>query len=120
MKNDILFINISASVLILCGALSYALFVANRHEEPQPIRVMVGANGYQPALIQVPAGKEVRLHIERVTATACQTSIEFPQLNAAYPFMLDIPINITLPPQAPGEIDFACAGGGARGRILVV
>lgn len=121
VKNDELLLNVVVSLLIILGAMCF--FFLKEYQPSshlnKPINIILNNLGYQPALIQIPAGKEVKLHIVRI-GDACNTSVEFPKLNITYPFMLDIPVNVTLPPQAPGIIDFNCQGGGARGRIVVV
>lgn len=122
MKNDVIITNSIASILILLGTLCYFALKPNYEirSSDGPINIVVNNHGYQPAMIQIPAGKQVKLHITRENMEACKTGVEFPQLNAAFPFMLDIPINVTLPPQAPGMVDFNCQGGSARGRIVIV
>jgi plastocyanin domain-containing protein len=122
MKNDVHIVNIMASVLIVLVMGAYFTLKANQNnsDSAMPINIVLNSNGYQPALIQVASGQEVKLRVVRTNVEACKTSIEFPQFNTAYPFMLDIPVNITLPPQPPGIIDFACQGGPAHGRIVVV
>lgn len=122
MENNVHIVNVIASVMIILVMATYFTLKTqqNTSNSSMPINIVLNANGYQPALIQVASGHEVKLRVVRTDAEACKTSIEFPQFNAAYPFMLDIPVNITLPPQPPGIIDFACQGGQAHGRIVVV
>jgi plastocyanin domain-containing protein len=121
VKNDFLFITISTSIIILLIATCYYALQPSGLPSPNaPIHIMVSNQGYQPAMIQVSAGKEVKLQIVRQNAEICKTGIEFPQLNRAFPFMLDIPINVSFAPQTPGMVDFNCRDGSARGRIVIV
>lgn len=122
MKNDVLIANITVSIIILLGVLCYFALQPNSElsHANEPINIVLSNHGYQPGIIQVHAGKEVKLHIVRENTEVCKTAVEFPQMNTAYPFMLDIPINVVLPPQAPGEIDFNCRGGSAHGKIVIV
>lgn len=121
MKNDFFIINIFASILILFIAICYyALQPSDLPPSNAPIHIVVNNHGYQPAMIQVAAGKEIKLQIMRDNLETCKAGIEFPQLNAAFPFMLDIPIEVTFPPQSPGMVDFNCRGGNERGRIVIV
>lgn len=122
MKNDILVVSIIASIVILLGMLGYFMIrdTMDSRQQDDVITVVVNNQGYQPSLIQVAAGKPLKLRIIRENEEACKTSIEFPQYNAAYPFMLDIPINISFPPLSSGTVDFDCQGNGKHGRIIVI
>jgi|GEM_PF-6424695 Cu+-exporting ATPase len=119
MKNDTLAVYIIAAIVIVAGMFFYYSRM-QPHISDSTINIVVSRSGYQPAMIQVPAGKPVNLHIVRENNEACKTSIDFLQLNSAYPFMLDIPINVTLPPLEPGTVDFVCEGSNLHGRIVVV
>ncbi|VVC76905.1 hypothetical protein AQUSIP_22320 [Aquicella siphonis] len=122
MKSDVLVVNILASIVILLGMTAYFMFknTGESRRADDSVTIMVNERGYQPSLIQVAAGKPLKLRVIRENAEACKTSIEFPQFNAAYPFMLDIPINISFPPLARGTVDFDCQGSGKHGRIIII
>jgi plastocyanin domain-containing protein len=85
-----------------------------------PVTIIIKNNVSQPALIQIPANKPVRLYFLREDENACAGNILFPQLNRMYELPIHQVTSIILPPEPPGELDFSCRQGLYRGRILVI
>lgn len=85
----------------------------------EPILVTVDHSRFQPALINVPAGKPFKLHFVRNDQSSCSQNIHFPQLHLTYQLPLNQKVEITLPAMKRGELDFGCAQGLTRGKIVV-
>ena len=84
-----------------------------------PVTIVVKDGVYQPALLQIPAHKQVILHFLRHDDGACAASVIFPQLNLSYELIKDKITAVILPPQQPGELDFTCRMGMYRGKLIV-
>lgn len=122
MNNNFIFSGIAIALIFLSAFFGYfgskpKLALA---EADVPTVIMIQKSGYQPSLIQIPAGKTVSLHFLRNDLSACASSVIFTQLNYAYQLSLNKVTNIVLPPQKSGEIDFTCEVGSYHGKILVV
>lgn len=88
-------------------------------ERNDAISVMVKDGIYTPAQIQVRSLQPVKLIFTREDPSACAEVVSFPSLNLSYPLPLRQPVEITLPPLPAGEVDFQCAMGMYRGKLLV-
>ena len=85
----------------------------------QPIKVLVKNGIYQPAVIQVPKGKEVKLQFVRQDGTPCAETVLFSKLDLSYSLPLNQMVEITIPPQPLGEIEFSCQMGMYKGKLIV-
>lgn len=83
-----------------------------------PIQILVKDGLYQPALIQVPAGKVITLQFLREDNGACSSTVVFQQLHLSYPLALNQLTTVILPPHDKGEMDFTCQMGMYRGKII--
>ncbi len=122
MKNDILIINFAAAILLIGATMTYFAIGPNAAttESKKLITITIENHAYQPALIEIPSGKAATLHFVRQDTSVCKTSIQFPQFNTSYSFVMNKPIDIDLPPFKPGSIDFNCPDSELHGRIIVV
>jgi plastocyanin domain-containing protein len=120
MSNSLLIVNVIAALLIIFIFWWFfgghtKVMVAGVDE---PIKILVKNGIYQPALIQVPADKQVKLHFLREDTSTCSAMVVFTQLKLSYPLALNQLTTITLPPHEKGEIDFTCQMGMYRGKII--
>lgn len=122
MTNQILTINAIAAVLIIF--VYWWFFVGESKsvvsKTNEPITIVVKDGIYLPSMIKIPAGKEVKLTFLRKDISSCAGTVSFPQLNISYQLPMDQLVEITIPPQKQGEIDFTCAMGMYRGKLLVL
>ncbi|EKD70977.1 MAG: Likely secreted protein containing plastocyanin protein [uncultured bacterium] len=100
-------------------------FFGNKHsvqfvDADQPITIVIKDGMYQPALISTPAGKPIKLQFIREDDNACASSVIFTQLNFSYQLPLNQVVQVLIPPQEPGEIDFTCQAGTYRGKLVIV
>ena len=86
----------------------------------EPIKILVKQGIYQPALIQIPKGKEIKLQFIRQDATPCAETVVFSKLSIAQSLPLNQTVEIVIPPQQPGELEFTCQMGMYRGKLLIV
>lgn len=120
MNNDVLISN-----LILGAVLIFVLWwvfgmidLGNPVDVKSPILIVIKKDGFQPSLIQVPTGKEIKLHFLRTDLSACSEVVRFPQFNFAYTLPMHQKVEIKLPPLSRGEWDFSCRSGLFRGKII--
>ena len=83
-------------------------------------KVLVKDGIYQPSSIQVPANREVKLSFLREDDTACAATLVFNDLDIAVQLPLNKSVEIVIPPQKAGEINFTCQMGMYRGKLIVV
>ena len=84
----------------------------------QELMVLV-KGGYNPSIIEVEAGKPVRLSFRREESAACTEVVVFPDFDrsARLPEGEVVPVEFT--PEAPGEYGFSCEMGMVRGTLVV-
>jgi len=83
------------------------------------IDILVKDGVYQPALIQISARKPATLRFLREDQTPCSEVVIFPTLNQNYFLPLNKVVEVILPPQSVGEIEFECSMKMYRGKILI-
>lgn len=73
--------------------------------------------GYDPDVIEVRAGRPVRLHFLRQETASCSERVEFPDfgISRALPEGETVTIELTA---EPGEYEFTCQMGMLRGRLV--
>ncbi len=85
---------------------------------PDAIRIRVTQHGFEPARIEIPAGTVVNLAFKRDSTPNCGAEVVFPSLGIRKALPLGETVLLQLPPQAAGEIGFACGMGMNRGMIV--
>ena len=73
--------------------------------------------GYDPDVIEVEAGRPVRLHFLRQETAACSERVEFPDFGISRSLPEGEEVTIELTPDA-GEYDFTCQMGMLRGKLV--
>lgn len=86
---------------------------------PDAVRVNIGSGGFQPALLQVNAGKPVKLAITRDRQPNCGNRIVFSSLGITRDLPLGATVIVELPAQPAGELRFTCGMGMYKGSILI-
>ncbi len=84
------------------------------------LEIRVDAQGFHPSRIQIAAGQPSVLRFTRVTENTCNTGILIPSLGIDQAFPLNEPVEVTISPEALGEITFSCPMEMATGVIEVV
>ncbi len=84
-----------------------------------PFTIVIKDGIYQPALIQIPANKEVSLQFLREDDNPCAATVTFPQLQLSYELPKNKIVKVVLPPQPTGTLDFTCQMGMYRGKLVV-
>jgi plastocyanin domain-containing protein len=84
------------------------------------IRIDIKSGGFEPARIEIPAGKPVKLAFVRSGDPNCGSKVVFADLGITR----DVPMRgiaiMEIPAQAAGEIRFACGMGMYRGRLIML
>jgi membrane fusion protein, heavy metal efflux system len=88
------------------------------HAAPASVRVEVGAQGFEPARVELPVGQRTAITFLRTTDQTCATEVVFPQLEIRRPLPLGEPVVVDLPPQRPGEVSFVCGMDMLRGVAM--
>ena len=86
---------------------------------PTEYAIAVTDKGFEPADLNVPAGKPVTLVITRKTDQTCATEVVFASLNQRYSLPLDQPVRVTLPASKGGTLSYECGMKMLGGRIVV-
>lgn len=85
----------------------------------QRIEIEVAAAGYSPAKTEAEAGKPLVLAFRRSTEDACGGTVVIPRLGIQRDLPLNQTVEIELPPQQAGIIEFACAMDMMHGSVVV-
>ena len=93
-----------------------------KHEEGEPpaVEITLTDAGYEPATVELAAGKPVRLAFRNEAKSTCATSVEGKELGiprTALPKGETTIVELT--PKEPGEYTFACAMGMVKGTVVV-
>ncbi len=83
------------------------------------IEITVSSQGFQPARLEIPAGRPVRLAFRRLDAQNCAQKVVFPSLGLERALPPGETVVIDVPAQASGELHFACGMGMYRGSLQV-
>ncbi|MEL0084079.1 MAG: cupredoxin domain-containing protein [Gammaproteobacteria bacterium] len=86
----------------------------------QGLTVLVRDGTYQPAQIQLPAGKPTTLTFIREDATPCAEMVLFGTLNISQELPLGERIEVTLPALSAGRYPFTCQMQMYRGEVVAV
>ena len=83
------------------------------------VAISVTEQGFEPDSVTVPVGKPVTLVVTRRTTKTCATDLVMPAENINRPLPLGQAVEITFTPDKPGELDYACAMGMYKGKVVV-
>jgi plastocyanin domain-containing protein len=84
----------------------------------QEVRVSV-KGGYDPALIEVEAGRPVRLLFLREETEGCSDTVLLPEWGIAQPLPAHVETAVVFTPARPGGYEFTCGMHMLRGKIVV-
>jgi hypothetical protein len=82
------------------------------------IRIRIGQHGYEPARIEMPAGKKVTLAFTRDAEPNCAAEVVIPSLGIRRKIAPGETVVVEIPAQAAGEIAFGCGMGMFRGMLV--
>ncbi len=75
--------------------------------------------GYSPDLIEVEAGRPVRLTFVREEENPCTAELVFPGLGLVRELPVGRPVTVEFTPEGPGEYAFHCGMNMVRGKVIV-
>lgn len=81
------------------------------------IRVEQGV--YQPAHLEVPAGRRLTLNFRRIDPSPCADAVIFPELAISQNLDVNKSTRVELPPLEQGEYQFHCQMQMYRGKLRV-
>lgn len=87
--------------------------------QEKPLEVIVRNGVYQPARLQMPAGRPLGLMFLRKDASPCAESVIFPALGLSFDLPVDKPVPVDLPSMKPGVYEFHCQMKMYRGELRV-
>ena len=75
--------------------------------------------GYSPSVVQVQAGRKVRLEFRREETSGCTEEVVIPAfgIRTFLPSYQTTPVEFT--PEKPGSFEFTCGMGMVRGQLFV-
>ncbi len=86
----------------------------------QRVEVTVGAHGYEPANINVQAGRDIILAFTRTTNDGCGQVLVVPSMDIRRDLPLNETVEIELPAQqAATNVRFACGMNMLEGTVVV-
>lgn len=113
---------VNAAGLVLMGLIVWWFWLvrprASRAAGAGPLEIVVDNGVYEPARIEVAAGKPVTLRFVRRDASPCAEKVLFDDLNVVADLPLGRPVDVTVTPAKPGEYEFTCQMRMYRGRLV--
>jgi hypothetical protein len=108
-------------------AISFVVQVGEAEKTPAPqveipqdaIRIRVSASGFQPARVELPAGRSLNLAFERSAEPNCASRVAIPSLGITQDLPLGGVTLVQLPPQTAGELRFGCGMGMYKGMLVI-
>jgi RND family efflux transporter MFP subunit len=85
----------------------------------QTARIVVNAQGFEPARVVLRSGAPTRLTFVRTTDATCATEIVIPSLNIKRALPLNEPVAVEFTPAKAGEVAFACGMDMLKGVLVV-
>ena len=82
------------------------------------VRIVV-RGGYDPAVVQVPAGRPARLVFLREETEGCSDTVLLPEWGIVKSLPAHVPTAVEFTPAKPGSYEFTCGMHMLRGRIVV-
>ena len=83
------------------------------------VAIAVTDNGFEPASVQVEAGKPVTLVVTRKTDATCAKEIVFEDQGIRKELPLNQAVEITFTPSSPGEVKYSCGMSMVTGKVVV-
>lgn len=83
------------------------------------VEIVASSEGYSPAKIEAKAGEQLTLRVTRKTKSECLSEIVIPSLGVRKALPIDVPVDIPVKVDQPGEIKFSCGMGMVSGKINV-
>lgn len=87
-------------------------------DRPPVIDVQVADGVYTPAEIHIPAGREAVLRFTRRDRSPCAATVLVDDLGVSAELPVDRPLEVRLPPAAPGRYAFTCQMRMYRGTLV--
>ncbi len=75
--------------------------------------------GYSPSVVQVKAGRPVRLHFDRKDRGSCTEEVVFADFGVRRFLPTGATTTVEFTPTAPGTFDFSCGMGMVHGQLQV-
>lgn len=82
------------------------------------VKIAVSQRGYEPARLELPAGKPITLAFVRDSSPGCGSEVVFPALGIRRALPPGQTVLVELPAQAGGQIAFSCGMGMFKGVIV--
>jgi plastocyanin domain-containing protein len=108
--------------LLLAGC-THPSAPASQAAGPAPdgtVQIHATAEGFEPARVEVPAGKPVKLVFTRVAEKTCMTGVVFPELGIEKDLPLNTPVTVELTPKAGGNVTFQCPMAMGKGAVVTL
>ena len=86
---------------------------------PDALQIKIGASGFVPAQLDIPANKPIKIAVTRDQRPNCGNKIIFPTLGITRDLPLGEMVLIEISAQPAGELRFACGMGMYKGAIVV-
>lgn len=113
---------VAAGGLLLIGLIVWWFWLsgpkAQAVREDGPVDILVKDGSYQPAALEVSAGKPLVLRFTRHDATPCAEKVTFGDLDLTIDLPLGKPVRVELPPLPAGVHEFTCQMGMYRGKLV--
>lgn len=87
--------------------------------DAQVVAIQVDAEGFHPATVKAPPGKNVRLVFTRTTDAGCGKEVVVPDASIREELPKDVAVNVDLVAPAKGELAFSCGMGMMKGAVVV-
>ncbi|HET9062681.1 MAG TPA: cupredoxin domain-containing protein [Candidatus Binatia bacterium] len=87
--------------------------------DAQRIEIEVAASGYRPSRVEAKAGRPLVLVFRRTAEDSCGAKVVIPSLDIERDLPLGEAVEISLPEQSVGTVDFACAMDMMHGSLVV-
>lgn len=85
----------------------------------QVARVQVTASGFEPARVELQAGKPARLIFTRITDDTCAKEVQMPDFGVRKALPLNQEVAVEFTPGKAGEHVFACGMDMVKGAVVV-
>jgi plastocyanin domain-containing protein len=122
---DAVALAVTVAGLVLIAAVNVFFFVRPRAvtavaaaSGAQEVHVRV-RDGYDPAAIEVEAGRPVRLLFLREETEGCSDTVLLPEWGIAQPLPAHVETPVVFTPTKPGTYEFTCGMRMLRGKIVV-
>ena len=115
-------------IIVLIGSLGligfiYWFFLGEKNEKETEMKEKVEikvAGGYSPALVKVPAGKQIKLIFTRTDPTDCLEELYIPDLKIKKTLPLNEAVEINLKIHKPGSFEWHCGMNMFKGKLIAV